>query len=191
MQGDDGVTWKANDRIFRAFARFLRDVRRKALLLAVAHGPDVAASQKLVEELGIEDAVRWIPPVARHELVTLYNAADLILDQFGRGDFGAIAPEAWACGRPVVINLKRHPEFAVEPPPALLAETEQEIYETLVTRTTSREALRDVGVRSREWVMKHQHGDAVIPAYLACYERVLSGAASGGSGASAGSVASS
>jgi glycosyltransferase involved in cell wall biosynthesis len=173
VEGDKGVTWKANDRVFRAFARFLRDTRRKALLLAVAHGPDVAASQRLVEELGIEDAVRWIAPVARHELVTLYNAADLVLDQFGRGDFGAIAPEAWACGRPVVINVKRHPDFPAEPPPALVAETEQDVYETLVARTTSREALREIGARAREWIMTYQHGDAVITRYVECHERVL------------------
>jgi glycosyltransferase involved in cell wall biosynthesis len=173
VQGDHGVTWKANDRVFRAFARFLRDTRRKALLLAVAHGPDAAASQALVEELGIEDAVRWIRPLARHELVTLYNAADLVLDQFGRGDFGAIAPEAWACGRPVVINVKRHPDFPAEPPPALVAETEQDVYETLVARTTSREELRDIGARAREWIMKYQHGDAVITRYVECHEQVL------------------
>lgn len=173
VQGDAGETWKANDRVFRAFARFLRHTRRKALLLAVAHGPDVLASQRLVEELGIEDAVRWIRPRPRHELVTLYNAADLVLDQFGRGDFGAVAPEAWACARPVVINIKEHPDVAAEPPPALLAETEQDIYETLVARTVSRDELRALGMRAREWIMKYQHGDALVGQYIACYEQIL------------------
>jgi glycosyltransferase involved in cell wall biosynthesis len=175
VHGDAGETWKANDRVFRAFARFLRDTRRKALLLAIAHGPDVAASQNLAESLGITNEVRWMPPLARSELVDFYNASDLVIDQFGRGDFGTIAPEAWACGRPVVINIKPHPGEPGEPPPALRAETEQDIYETLVTRTSSRDDLRAVGLRSREWIMAHRDGNAVFPQYGACYEAVLGG----------------
>jgi glycosyltransferase involved in cell wall biosynthesis len=173
VHGDAGETWKANDRVFRAFGRFLRDTRSNALLLAVAHGPDVAASQALVERLGIQQSVRWMRPMTRHALVTLYTAADLILDQFGRGDFGAIATEAWACGRPVIVNIKDHAGCTGEPPPALVAETEQEIYDTLLTQTSSTESLRAIGARSRAWIMRHQHGDAVVPRYLACYEEVL------------------
>lgn len=173
VSGDAGETWKANDRVFRAFARFLRDTRRSALLLAVAHGPDTAASQALVEALGIAGSVRWMGPMTRHMLVTVYNAADLVLDQFGRGDFGAIAPEAWACGRPVVINVKDHADFSGESPPALKAETEEEIYQTLVAQTASRDALRALGNRARAWILKHQHGDAVIGRYIECYEQVL------------------
>jgi len=175
VEGDAGQTWKANDRVFRAFARFLRDTRQKALLLAVAHGPDVAASEALVETLGISNSVRWVQPRVRSGLVTLYNAADLVIDQFGRGDFGTIASEAWACARPVLINIKAHAADQGESPPALRAETEQEIYEALVTRTASRDELRALGVRARQWIMSHRHGDALVPKYESCYEAVLGG----------------
>ena len=177
VHGDAGETWKANDRVFRAFARFLRDTGRKALLVAVAHGPDVAASEALVETLGIKDSVRWVRPMMRSALVALYNAADLVLDQFGRGDFGTIALEAWACARPVIINIKAHAGEPGEPPPALRAETEQEIYETLVTRTASRDELRALGMQAREWIMKHRFGDAVVAQYVSCYDALLGGRA--------------
>jgi glycosyltransferase involved in cell wall biosynthesis len=180
IHGDIGESWKANDLVFRGFARYLRETSHSALLLAVAHGPDASASQALVEQLGISGAVRWMRPMRRAALVDVYNAADLVLDQLGRGDFGTIALEAWSCARPVVINIKAHRDFEGEHPPALLAETEEDIYRTLVQQTTSRGSLRALGERSRDWILRHQDGDAVVDRYIGCYERILASRAKGG-----------
>ena len=172
-RGDAADTWKGNDRVFRAFARFLKGGARRATLLAVRHGPDARASQELVRELGIEPSVRWLPPLRRHELVALYGAADLVLDQFARGGYGGIALEGWACGKPVLIGLEDRSEFQDDPPPAVCVRTEDEIHDALVDLSASPERRTEIGARARAWILRHHHGDAVIKRYVACYESLL------------------
>ena len=172
---DTSSPWerKGNDRVFRAFARFLRDTHRRALLIAVAHGPDLQASQQLVKELGIERAVHWIPPQRRFDLIRLYNMADAVVDQFVCGYFGGCAFEAWSCGTPVFIHLESFEGTFGEEPPAINVRTEDEIFSKFAEYTDGREALAEVGEESRRWVLEHLDGSVLVKRYIAAYERVL------------------
>lgn len=164
---------KGNDLVFRAFARFLRDSRKTAILVAVAHGPDVAASRQLAREMEIAHAVRWIAPQTRHALVAYYNAADLVLDQFLNGTYGGCACEAWACGKPVFVYLNRPEDYYERPAPAVNVRTEEDIYKRLLEYTEDRRALEAVGHASRQWILEHKDGPRLIQRYIAAYERVL------------------
>jgi D-inositol-3-phosphate glycosyltransferase len=86
----------------------LSDRHPGALLLVVggASGRDGPAEDRhvhhLVEELGLVDRVRFVPPQPHHLLSTYYRAADVCVVPSRSESFGLVALEAAACGTPVV-----------------------------------------------------------------------------------------
>jgi D-inositol-3-phosphate glycosyltransferase len=81
---------------------------RTAVLVVVggASGPggatEVAKVRALVDELGVAERVRFVPPQPHHLLSTYYRAADVCLVPSRSESFGLVALEAAACGTPVV-----------------------------------------------------------------------------------------
>jgi len=67
-----------------------------------ANQSEVERLKELVTWLGIEDVVRFAPPVPREDLPQWYRAADLICVPSYSESFGLVALEAQACGTPVV-----------------------------------------------------------------------------------------
>ena len=57
---------------------------------------------ELAAELGIDDAVRFMPPRPRRGLAEVYRAADVVGVPSYNESFGLVALEAQACGTPVV-----------------------------------------------------------------------------------------
>ena len=84
--------------------------RRDAVLIIVggASGLDgdseVARVLGLIDELGVGDQVRFVPPQQHHILSTYYRAADVVLVPSRSESFGLVALEAAACGTPVVAS---------------------------------------------------------------------------------------
>jgi len=84
--------------------------RRDALLLIVggASGSDgdveVERAHHLVDELGLHDQVRFVPPQPHHILSTYYRSADVVILPSRSESFGLVALEAAACGVPVVAS---------------------------------------------------------------------------------------
>jgi glycosyltransferase involved in cell wall biosynthesis len=168
---------KALDRLIQAFAEFVRSQRPKAVLFLFDWGQEVERSRVLVRELGIERNVRWSPPLPKVRLIDAYRAADIVLDQFLIGTFGAVAPEAMACGRPVVmafdaeVNRWSFPE----PPPIVDARTPEQIYNELRRLAGDADEREKLGVLGRRWVERHHGWRLVVERQLAIYEEVLAG----------------
>jgi D-inositol-3-phosphate glycosyltransferase len=84
--------------------------RPDALLLIVggasgnAGDGEVARAHQLVDELGLHDQVRFVPPQPHHILSTYYRAADVVIVPSRSESFGLVALEAAACGIPVVAS---------------------------------------------------------------------------------------
>ena len=101
---------KAPDVLLRAAARLVeRDpALRSRLVVAVVGGPSGTGLAKperlqaLAAELGLTDAVRFVPPVPQEELPAWYRAADLTVVPSYSESFGLVAIESQACGTPVV-----------------------------------------------------------------------------------------
>lgn len=101
---------KAPDVLLHAAADLLaRDPgRRGRLIVAVVGGPSGSglehptALADLARTLGIDDVVRFVPPVGRQELVDWYAAASLVCVPSYNESFGLVAVEAQAVGTPVV-----------------------------------------------------------------------------------------
>jgi len=67
-----------------------------------ANTEEVERLQELTTWLGIDDVVRFAPPVPRAELPQWYRAADLVCIPSYSESFGLVALEAQACGTPVI-----------------------------------------------------------------------------------------
>ena len=67
-----------------------------------ANTEEVDRLKELATWLGIEDVVRFAPPVPRAELPQWYRAADLVCVPSYSESFGLVALESQACGTPVV-----------------------------------------------------------------------------------------
>lgn len=101
---------KAPDVLIRAAAELLRrdPARREKLVIGVLGGPSGSgldrpqALQELVAALGLDDLVRFVPPVSRAELAQWYRAADLVTVPSHNESFGLVAVESLASGTPVV-----------------------------------------------------------------------------------------
>jgi D-inositol-3-phosphate glycosyltransferase len=101
---------KAPDVLVRAAAELLREEphRRGDLVVAVVGGASGTGLERpeqlrlLAREAGLEDVVRFHPPVSRTVLADWYRAADLVAVPSHNESFGLVAVEAQACGTPVV-----------------------------------------------------------------------------------------
>jgi D-inositol-3-phosphate glycosyltransferase len=67
-----------------------------------ANTEEVDRLKELSSWLGIDDVVRFAPPVSRKDLPQWYRAADLVVVPSYSESFGLVALEAQACGTPVV-----------------------------------------------------------------------------------------
>src|SRR3954452_4357918 len=75
------------------------------LLVIVGEGPDRPRLERLAEELGVGERVRFAGRVSEEELPDWYRAADVcVLPSLALEGFGLAALEALACGTPVVVS---------------------------------------------------------------------------------------
>ncbi|MBE7324709.1 D-inositol-3-phosphate glycosyltransferase [Nocardioides sp. Y6] len=101
---------KAPDVLLRAVAVLLEQdpTLRSRLVVPVVGGPSGSGLEHpeslavLASELGIDDVVRFVPPVDQGELARWYSAATAVAVPSYNESFGLVAAEAQACGTPVV-----------------------------------------------------------------------------------------
>ena len=101
---------KAPDVLLRAVAELLAQTPalRSRLVVPVVGGPSGTGLEhpeslaQLSSELGLDDVVRFVPPVAQEELARWCAAATLVAVPSYNESFGLVAAEAQATGTPVV-----------------------------------------------------------------------------------------
>lgn len=101
---------KAPDVLLRAIAVLLerQPALRSRLVVPVVGGPSGSGLEhpeslaELAVTLGLDDVVRFVPPVAQSQLAQWYAAATLVAVPSYNESFGLVAAEAGACGTPVV-----------------------------------------------------------------------------------------
>jgi glycosyltransferase involved in cell wall biosynthesis len=166
---------KGTDRMLRAFAELVRRGHPRALLVLLEWGLELDRSRALIRELGIESNVRWTAPLPKLRLIDAYRAADIVLDQFLIGTFGAVAPEAMACGRPVVMAFQPeiHEWCFPELPPVVDAREPEQIYQALERLAGDEEERARLGRSAREWVERHHGWRLVVERHLSIYEEIL------------------
>jgi phosphatidyl-myo-inositol dimannoside synthase len=98
---DDREGYKGHDKVLPQIAA-LRQTGLDVVYLIAGTGEDRPRLERLVAELGLEAAVRFLGKVPAADLPDLYRAADLFaLPSTGEG-FGIVYLEALACGTPAI-----------------------------------------------------------------------------------------
>ena len=165
---------KGTDRMLRGFAELVRN-RPRALLLLFEWGLELDRSHELIRELRVDGNVRWSLPLPKLRLIDTYRGADLVLDQFEIGTFGAIAPEAMACGAPVLMAFEPeiHGWCFEEPPPVVAARSAEEIGAALTRLAQDDGERARLGRAGREWVERYHGWRLVVDRQLALYEELM------------------
>ncbi|HVZ70366.1 MAG TPA: glycosyltransferase family 4 protein [Rhizomicrobium sp.] len=83
--------------------RALNDLPDTDLVIA-GDGPDRRALERLAEEFGVKDRVRFLGSVDQNRLREVYNAADALVLASSREGWANVLLEAMACGTPVVAS---------------------------------------------------------------------------------------
>ncbi|MGE6992009.1 hypothetical protein ACQKIK_01145 [Pseudomonas sp. NPDC047961] len=115
--------------------RLLRAEGKKVSLIIPAWGQDIQESKSYAAKLGVNEYIRWIPPVAESTLIKMFSSFDFVLDQFELGVFGLITPKALACGGVVITSYDEHVHdwcFG-EHPPLLSANSADTIAERIIS----------------------------------------------------------
>lgn len=97
--------YKGYDQIIKAMPQILSEVPN-ARYLIVGKGPDRPRIEKLIAEVGVQDAVTLVGFVPDEELADYYNLCDLFAMPSKAEGFGIVYLEALACGKPVLAGNK-------------------------------------------------------------------------------------
>jgi len=164
---------KGNDKVFKAFARFIRNSKARTIFIAVEKGRDVEKTKTLIIELGIEKYVKWVKPLNKQGLIELLNTADMCFDNFDYGFYGIAALEALSVGVPTLLYLDKSKLIDQDEPPVINTKSSDEIYEKMIELITDKKKLADIGKNSREWVLEFYHWEKVVDRYLDLYGEIL------------------
>lgn len=164
---------KGNDRLIKAFARFIH-AGNKGHLILLDRGPDKDIAKTMVDNLNISDKVSFLPQMKKNELIEHYNMADVLADQFDIGSFGTTGLEAMACGKPLLIYINTicAARCYEEQPPVVNSKTEEEIYLNLI-KLKNQDIRDQIGLQSRSWVLKFHDSKIVSKKLIEIYGKIV------------------
>ncbi|MBM3846366.1 MAG: glycosyltransferase family 4 protein [Verrucomicrobia bacterium] len=166
---------KNSDWLIRAFAALV--AARPSVcprLFIVEYGPDVEATKELVAQLGIQNAVTWLPKMARRELMWLLGRVSVGVGEFMNPRcmiWGGTGWETLASGKPLLQGFRfEEGEFAdfygYPPPPMLPVKAESDVLEHLLFVADHPEQAAEIGRRARGWFDTY-NGIALAKKWLA------------------------
>ena len=164
---------KGNDHFLRAAAQVAQTDRDFRIIL-VEWGVDVQRSKELIQELGIEGMVSWIPSLNKAELRQLYCSSDVVVDQFRIPAIGGVTFEAMALGRRVITNLDetQSAEFFGAAPPCLVADSVESCAARILEVLADPLDDNGCGDAARLWFEKCHSAQRVVALQLAAYRTI-------------------
>jgi hypothetical protein len=131
----------------------------KSKLVILEYGPDVDNTKKLVNELGLDSHVIWIPKTSRKNIMWLLRKVSIGVGEFiesPRTIWGGTGWEVLASGKPLLQGFHfEKGEFqsllGFPPPPMLSVRTEKEILEHMLFVINYPEAAAKIGESALQW----------------------------------------
>ena len=165
--------WKGNDRLVRAFGRFVKSGGAEWRLILLEWGDDVDRTKDLLKELDLQSRVIWQGICSKPVLRKRQRAADVVCDQFVMEGYGSSVLESLAAGKPVVMSPV--PENAINVfsnlPPFIGAKTEDQILAAL-ERLAADNSPSQAGRAGRAWVEREHGFRALADRYLDMFHAV-------------------
>ena len=146
---------KRNDRVIRAFAKFLERTKLKSpKLVLFEYGQDVKYSKELVSELNIEDSVIWMPKSPRKVIrILLQRYCNLGTDQFREGismGLTSVAYEVLSSGVPLLAHTAKMDNF-YSTSPIIEALKMQDILDKFIDYEKNPSKYKEIGEESKKW----------------------------------------
>ncbi|MBL7810780.1 MAG: hypothetical protein JNL57_01035 [Bacteroidetes bacterium] len=145
----ESIHYKGTDILLRGFANWIQKNDVSACLILAEYGTDVTAAKELINDLGIERNICWIPPTPRIQLFPLLKSCDVFIGNLS-GPYWSYntAMEAIAAGLPVIQHGN---ENALEAYPYLAAKSEQQLNLQLQKLWDSPETGISMGKEAQNW----------------------------------------
>ncbi len=157
---------KGNDKIIRAVAS-LKERRPGARVGIVfyEYGFDVEASRDLIAELGVEDAVLWLPRSNRKDIMVNLSLTDFAVGELGSTSWfsGGAIFEGLCAGKPLLHRrddaefVERHPDMY----PRVNVHAAEDIVTAVLGYLDASEPYREMGRRGRAWFEEHVAGRSI------------------------------
>jgi glycosyltransferase involved in cell wall biosynthesis len=170
---------KRNDRIIKAFAKFLKITKFKnPVLVLFEYGPDIECSKKLIEELNIKKFVKWIPKSYRKEILFGLSKASLGINQV-RENFnglGGVSFEVLASGVPLLTHtngLFDNKNSIFYNAPIIDVLSEEDLLEVFVDYEKHPKKYKEIGKKSKEWFDKNL-GEGLAKKYVKLIDLLVS-----------------
>lgn len=150
---------KANDRLIKAFARFIserRDIKAKLVLMEYAR--DFLHSKKLIRELGIEKYVQWFPKLPRKEIMIGISLCDIGATEFENSWISGGAIAEFLAMKKIFIGYRRdelYTPYYGSLYPILNARTEEDIYRCICEYIDNKEHYDQLGSEAHNWFKKY------------------------------------
>jgi glycosyltransferase involved in cell wall biosynthesis len=178
---DADPNWaKGNDRAIRALS-LVRERGVPCRLLLSAWGRDLEASKSLVQELGLNDLIEWLPVLPKPELWDAYLTSHAVLDQFVLTAIGGVAFEAMALGRRVItaLDVDAAASFFGASPPLIACSSPEEIAEAMTAVLEDPLDAAGLGQRAQDWFRRYHSADRIVELQAQAYRRLVGALSSG------------
>lgn len=161
-KGATQLDYKGTDIMVRGIAKFVRETMKRVEIHMVRKGWDVAATEQLLIECGLQHLVVWHDEMSQSRLFDLVRVSDVVIEQLDQSLPGSGAVDALALGRPVIANWRRDvvPEYRRLPYEAICqASTDEEVCLQLKRVLLNRSETERICVASRRAVETHLSSD--------------------------------
>jgi len=158
--------WKGNDKLLKGLRIFI-DLHNAPDICIMLPDRGHSAEKNFflteIERLGLQNNVIWLQGKSQDgfdkaEMIALYSASDLVVDEFGVGWFGSIVVESAACSRPIMCHLDEESMKKMYPyHPVISVNTPELISEEIAKLYFNKEYSLRKGNEGRLWA-KEFHG---------------------------------
>ena len=165
---------KGVDKYIRALPGLREKLGSTFKVCFIPWGEQIRDSKNLIKDQGCEDLVEWVGPFGRVWFRRWMYAADVIFDQLAYDAFGVTAPQAMACGVPVMI---RYDEETISwmygaLPPALKADSEESVVRQTL-QAIKPEFREKYKIEAKEWIRKYHSAEKTTNDLLNVYKTVI------------------
>jgi glycosyltransferase involved in cell wall biosynthesis len=159
------INYKGTDKLIRAWAAFrTANPQVKAVLVTLEYGADVEASKRLIESLGINSSVAWLPKMYRKDLMVGLNLADIVCGYFGESWItGGVLTEAMVARKPILgwRDDSLHTDFAPGYYPMMIAREPKDIVQRLEEYVADPDRHVAMGAQAAAWYDREIVGRAL------------------------------
>lgn len=165
---------KGTDVYLRALPALVGLLGRRFKIIMTKWGAQVDQSMLLAGSLGCADLIHWIEPLPRKALLRMQKSVDVVFDQIALPHFGATAPEALACGVPVIMSYDPASTRWIipEPAPILTAWTPEDVV-AQVKLALDPEWRVEFRKKAERWIKQYHSLDTAINLHVDVYRRLL------------------